>query len=255
MTLLALRLISVLSVQLTTFCTASTIGSETESLFPVSSLATGPWRTWWHQSLPCTGPRSSVCVGCPALLWARTAWQELISQHRVKSKWVTGDRKKKKGNILVVLYERSVEPEVERNVLVSFRQALNRETSDHESSRNLRRSSAADTCEVTYGTWFKHDLYVSFHHRPVLQADDCSVIAHIRKHLKTALVLVNVLVGLTQLWPEACVHQETYRAVFLFGTNALKHLLFLQNYFHLEIAAVAFAHTWAQENHRKTVHN
>lgn len=37
---------------------------------------------------------------------------------------------------------------------------------------------------MTYSARFKHDLYVSFHHRPVLQADDGSVIAHVRKHLK-----------------------------------------------------------------------
>lgn len=96
---------------------------------------------------------------------------------------------------------------------------------------------------MTYSARLKHDLYVSFHHRPVLQADDCSVVAHIRKHLKTAPDLVNALVVLKQLWPEAHVREETYRAVFLFGANALKHLLFLQNYFHLEVAAVAFTHT------------
>lgn len=44
------------------------VGNETAALIPVSSLAMGPWRTWWHQSLPCKGPRSWVCVGCPALL-------------------------------------------------------------------------------------------------------------------------------------------------------------------------------------------
>lgn len=89
----------------------------------------------------------------------------------------------KKGNVLVVLDEWRVKPEVERNVLVSFRQTLNRDLRAWI-TESTWSSSAAGACEVTYGARFKHDLYVTFNHRPVLQADDCRVVAHIRKYLK-----------------------------------------------------------------------
>lgn len=92
-------------------------------------------------------------------------------------------RWRKKGNVLVVLYEWRVKPEVERNVLVSFRQALNRK--HRPWIIGLTWSwSATGVCDNTYSAGFKHDLYVAFNHRPVLQADDCSVVAHVRKHLK-----------------------------------------------------------------------
>lgn len=36
----------------------------------------------------------------------------------------------------------------------------------------------------THSTRFKHDLHISINHRPILQADDSCITAHIRKYLK-----------------------------------------------------------------------
>lgn len=45
----------------------------------------------------------------------------------------------------------------------------------------------------------------------------------------------------------ACVEcVETYCAVLLFGTHAVKYQLFLHNYLHLEVAAVTFTHAWVR---------
>lgn len=61
--------------------------------------------------------------------------------------------------------------------------------------------------------------------------------------------------GLKEAW-HAC-SPKAYRAVFLFGANTLEHLLLLHNYFHLEVTAVTFTHTFAKkarEKHARQVH-
>lgn len=99
----------------------------------------------------------------------------------------------------------------------------------------------------TYSTRLKHDLYISFDHRPVLQADDCRVAAHIRKYLENRHGHHHHHHGCAFVMMQQCdltsVFKETYCAVLLFGAHTLKYQLFLHNYFHLEVAAITFPHT------------
>lgn len=73
---------------------------------------------------------SWVCVGCPAPPWAGTACGEFggSSEFTVRNANLIQERQnfyESNRNILVVFYEGGIEPEVERDVFVSFWKTLN----------------------------------------------------------------------------------------------------------------------------------